>query len=277
MTYFKDLVFDVGMHNGDDTAYYLYKGYRVVAIEANPTLIPPAQERFAEEIAAGKLTVVHVGITDNAGEADFFISLKNDVWGSFDRQIAGRAGGFEAVRVPCIPFSEILQQYGVPYYLKIDIEGNDRLCLDALGSELLPAYISIEMSHETGDQDIRRLRDLGYVKFKCVRQNDFRLIALDNIEQQLALQRKRAKGGIAGLAWRVVRRVTRIAQRSRDGRWVFPGGSSGPFGLGLPGDWSPAQEILEIWQRLHDIDAELGTGGLGQWFDIHATVTPPQP
>lgn len=33
------LVIDVGMHNGDDTAYYLHRGYRVVAIEANPAWV----------------------------------------------------------------------------------------------------------------------------------------------------------------------------------------------------------------------------------------------
>ncbi len=31
-----DLIFDVGMNNGDDTDFDLAKGFRVVAIEANP-------------------------------------------------------------------------------------------------------------------------------------------------------------------------------------------------------------------------------------------------
>jgi len=34
-----DLVYDVGMNNGDDTAYYLSLGFRVIAIEANPELV----------------------------------------------------------------------------------------------------------------------------------------------------------------------------------------------------------------------------------------------
>ena len=29
------LAYDIGMHNGDDTAYYLAKGFRVVAVEAD--------------------------------------------------------------------------------------------------------------------------------------------------------------------------------------------------------------------------------------------------
>ena len=33
-----DVIFDVGMNNGDDTAYYLHLGCRVVAVEADPVL-----------------------------------------------------------------------------------------------------------------------------------------------------------------------------------------------------------------------------------------------
>ena len=33
-----DLIYDIGQHTGEDTAFYLGKGFRVVAVEANPTL-----------------------------------------------------------------------------------------------------------------------------------------------------------------------------------------------------------------------------------------------
>jgi len=45
------LIYDVGMNNGDDSAYYLSLGFRVVAIEANPELVEQAKLRFAREIA----------------------------------------------------------------------------------------------------------------------------------------------------------------------------------------------------------------------------------
>jgi 16S rRNA A1518/A1519 N6-dimethyltransferase RsmA/KsgA/DIM1 with predicted DNA glycosylase/AP lyase activity len=32
----KDLIYDVGMHHGEDTEFYLRKGFRVVAFEADP-------------------------------------------------------------------------------------------------------------------------------------------------------------------------------------------------------------------------------------------------
>jgi predicted RNA methylase len=41
-----DLVYDVGMNNGDDSAFYLRAGFRVVAVEANPLLCRAAESRF---------------------------------------------------------------------------------------------------------------------------------------------------------------------------------------------------------------------------------------
>ena len=35
----KDLIYDVGMHKGEDTEFYLRKGFRVIAIEADPDLV----------------------------------------------------------------------------------------------------------------------------------------------------------------------------------------------------------------------------------------------
>jgi hypothetical protein len=46
------LIYDLGMNNGDDTDYYLKRGFEVVAVEANPALCQVARDRFAEAIAA---------------------------------------------------------------------------------------------------------------------------------------------------------------------------------------------------------------------------------
>ena len=40
------LILDLGMNNGDDTAYYLTRGFRVVALDANPALCEGARKRF---------------------------------------------------------------------------------------------------------------------------------------------------------------------------------------------------------------------------------------
>jgi len=49
------LIYDVGMHNGDDTHYYLLKGAKVVGVEANPALHIALRDRFAGAINSGQL------------------------------------------------------------------------------------------------------------------------------------------------------------------------------------------------------------------------------
>jgi spermidine synthase len=42
-----NLIYDIGMHDGSDSEFYLRKGYRVVAVEANPKLVEACRERLA--------------------------------------------------------------------------------------------------------------------------------------------------------------------------------------------------------------------------------------
>src|SRR6267143_5514306 len=82
------------------------------------------------------------------------------------------------IEVDCITFNEVSQRYGVPYYLKIDIEGCNILCVQALHDfSLRPQFISIESSATSpncgfrdvlGELDL--LRRLGYSRFKYVNQ-----------------------------------------------------------------------------------------------------------
>ena len=267
------LVYDVGMHNGDDTAYYLHKGCRVVAIEANPQLIPPAEQRFAAALAAGRLEILNVAIAATAGEAELFVPAGVDLGGSLVESNAARfSSSMRRLRVRCQPFAEILAVHGTPHYAKIDIEGHDRLCLDALTPGNLPPYISIEMSHGDGDQDIRRLAALGYRGFKCVRQNDLAVLGPSELPLQLAMRRRRLRGGLQGLGVRVMRRLSRTLRPARDGDWHFAHGASGPFGAALAGEWLDVTAMLSVWQALHDIDVELAAGGIGEWFDVHAAL-----
>ncbi|MCZ2153852.1 MAG: hypothetical protein LC114_08145 [Bryobacterales bacterium] len=57
-----DLIIDVGMCDGADTAYYLFKGFRVIAIDADPILCEKASRRFADEIAEKRLEILNLGI-----------------------------------------------------------------------------------------------------------------------------------------------------------------------------------------------------------------------
>ena len=61
----KKLIFDIGMFDGADTRYYLNKGYKVLAVEANTVLVKRAKEiLFNEHINNGDLTILNFALTD---------------------------------------------------------------------------------------------------------------------------------------------------------------------------------------------------------------------
>ena len=168
-----NLVYDVGMNNGDDTAYYLNRGFRVVAIEANPILADQVSKRFEREISSGDLTILNVGISDGEGDLPFWICDGNSWWSSFDRTIASRDGlDHHQINISCRRFRSILEEFGTPYYLKIDIEGNDIYCLPDLSSVDPPKYVSLERP-DRGVESLNLLHNLGYTGFKLISQFNF--------------------------------------------------------------------------------------------------------
>ena len=262
-----NLIFDVGMNNGDDTAYYLHRGYRVVAVEADPKLCDRARERFQHEIGSGRLSVENVGIAREEGNLQFWISSKS-VWSSFDRENAtkGRATATPLI-IHTLPFSALIEKYGKPYYVKVDIEGHDFMCLEQLTTETAPTFVSIEMSYTGGDEAISRLLELGYDAFKVVRQNDFFPMTRSDLDREMKIRKRYAMFGPYG---QHLRRLTR--RQLKLGDWRFRFGSSGPISSELSGTWLSPEEARSVWQRLHDVDMEIGSGGRGEWYDFHARM-----
>lgn len=236
-----DLIIDVGAHQGHDTDFYLRKGFRVVAVEANPLLAERLCQKFADPIRSGQLVVLPFGIHERPGEFTFYRNLDVDDWSSFIFEAGARDNTrYEAIRVRCIPFEKVLETFGVPYYLKIDIEGHDSHVLKALlRLRATPRFVSVE-AHQ-----------LAYLAYPC------------------ALGYDRFKTVNQAQNWQ-----TRCPQPPREGKYVehqFDGHSSGLFGEETPGDWKgldeTAYEYLNLMMGYHDRH-NLGQG----WFDFHAKM-----
>jgi FkbM family methyltransferase len=178
-----NLIFDIGAHNGDDTAVYLQLGYNVISIEANPALVEVLKKRFADEIKAGRLHVVHAAITDrNMG--DVVLYLQHDT--SKSSLFSGET--HQKINVPGRTLAQMIHQFGKPFYCKIDIEGGDLSALQSLSENECPNYISVELTYRKlgelrpDSEDLyatlKQLTLLGYTRFKLVDQE--RLQTLNN-------------------------------------------------------------------------------------------------
>jgi FkbM family methyltransferase len=231
MAYQSDLIFDVGLHRGEDTDFYLKKGFRVAAFEADPDLVAHCKGRFRDAISEGPLQIVEGAIApETAGERlAFYKNLQKSVWGTIDaswaernEKIGARSVKIEVVRVDVV---EAFRTLGVPFYLKVDIEGADHLVLDGLHRlKDRPRYISIEAEAVDFTRLVAQLdalRDLGYHGFKPVQQ----------------ARRPR----------------TQIATTTLCGGplyYVFGDSASGPFGDDLPGAWLSYDQCLRDYRRI---------------------------
>lgn len=271
------LIFDVGMHSGEDTGFYLRKGFQVVAVEANPVLSARAEQRFREAVLSGRLTIVPKAVARQPGSVTLWVNTANDEWSSLSQDYVKRndrvGAGSTAHQVPAIRFAELLQTYGIPYYLKIDIEGMDHLCLESLHEfSCRPRFVSVETSG-TNDFEytfslLASLYTLGYRKFKLINQ--------------------------------YLHHRTRLPNPPLEGQYIehrFPRtSSSGPFGEETPGSWETIGPIIEKYRRVLGLQARYTVQSdnfrprLSQlyyrlhrllrkepvgWYDIHAKYEAP--
>lgn len=272
------LIYDIGMHNGDDTAYYLHRGYSVVAVEADPDAVAACSERFAHAIKAGRLNILNVAIAEQHGEADFWICDQLRVWNSFDKSSASRNGMLcHPIKVQTLPLRDIFAMHGVPYYLKLDIEGHDHIAASDIVPEDAPEFVSLEIS---SIDDFNLLRSKGYRRFKCIQQGYFTPVVSPvlNLKSAVGMTITRFKSTDFANRLRAAWRGLRPARSpvALPGLWTFDAGSSGPFGEETPGDWLPFENVLHAWlsQQLgHELGYRVNPPGLQAWFDLHARLS----
>jgi FkbM family methyltransferase len=275
MAHHPDLIFDVGLHKGEDTDFYLKKGFKVVAFEADPDLVAHCRDHFQQPIADHRLRIIEGAVApEPAGERiAFYKNLQKSEWGTIDQRWVERNEQFGTrsvkIEVGRVDLAEIFRTHGIPFYLKIDIEGADHLVLDELGRfEDRPRYISMEAEKVDFSQlvsELNLLKRLGYRTFKPVQQ-----------------------ASIPG---------TRIATTTLWGEplhHVFVDGASGPFGEDLSGRWSNYSECLRRFRAIFGLYRLFGDDGIVHnfpggmrvtrllsrmyrrqfpgWYDIHASL-----
>jgi FkbM family methyltransferase len=229
-----DLIFDIGAHTGGDAAFYLQKGFKVVAVEPYPPHFEHLRQRFAQYISAGSFHVEPFGIGKVAGEGTLFIHESHSEWHRSEKDPNSPSfGKLKPESVRYILMSKLFEKYGVPYYLKIDIEGSDWLAITAIGAERKPVFVSFEVHQET-ELCLEHLLFNGYRSFQIVEQSKHRL--------------------------------TLPPFPPREGefaKYQFDAFCSGLFGRELPSEWCDIKSIR----------AQFPLDWSGhRWYDIHASV-----
>jgi FkbM family methyltransferase len=226
-----DLVYDVGMNRGEDTEFYLKKGYRVVGFEADPLLVNHCRERFAVALAGGQLNIVAGVICPDpsaSGSVAFYRSTNNQ-WGTVRSEWAERnrqlGSSSSVIHLETVDFAGCLAQFGIPHYMKVDIEGADLICAKALLKFTeRPDYLSIESTKTDFSAllgEFELLSMLGYSRFAVV-------------QQQMIDGRSYNGQSLTG----------------NTVRHVFPEGASGPFGSEVAELYLSQAEAIREYERV---------------------------
>ena len=258
MYYDKSLIYDIGFHNGSDTIHYLKKGFRVVAVEANPNLVEKAGGEFAKAIKEGKLILLNVGIADKEGILPFYRNHRLSVWSSFDKAQGTRENSaFDVIDIRCTTTKALFEKYGVPFYLKVDIEGYDYYCINDLpDSKPQPAYVSCEAGTI---ELLTTLRSKGYSKFKIINQaNHFKSM---NLKQEFNPLFAKYLFINTGIRMRLQKFFS----------VTYLHGSSGPFAEDTFGEWKNYEDTFKNFSALLN-DEKYRTYNYTSWFDFHAKL-----
>ena len=243
-----NLVFDFGFHLGDDTDFYLSKGFEVVALEADPSLVEQGKARFAPAIEEGRLVLIHQAVADQSGSATFYIHPTKKDWSSCLREMAESDGSTaEAIPVETTSLLDLCGEYGVPRYLKVDIEGHDVFVARQLRElSTQPTFVSFESGRKHYAELFCWLWVAGYRSFQLVNQ-------ANNVNRRPCETNTKVEG--------------------RAIEYSFSPYSSGFFGDDLPENrWLTLDEAMTRHVKYKEMkvadNRELALG----WLDLHARL-----
>ncbi len=226
------VIYDIGANNGSNIPYYLIKGDLVVAIEANPILASSLTEKFKQQIEEGALVVINSVLTvdaDSEGLAvEFYVHKTNNVLSQFPEPSAEEIMFFDKILVNSMSVQSVLEKYGSPHYIKIDVEHYDAMVLKKLYDQSVVApYISAE-SHSANIFCL--LVCMGYEAFKLV----------------------------DGKSVSKVYSNRAISDGNRSVQYSFPAHSAGPFGNDVDGEWMSVENFSRLlafegtgWRDIH--------------------------
>jgi FkbM family methyltransferase len=262
-----NLIFDIGGHNGQDTEFYLKRGFNVVTVEADPDLAGGLRHRFAAEVADGRLTIVEAAIFDRSGSGVFYkfgtsvFGTTLPDWASRNREMGQ---SFEEIEVAFTTIGDLIRQYGVPYFMKVDIEGADMLCIEGLRGVPPPQYLSVEIEKHDFDRfrrDLAAISTLGYRSFQLVQQERVPFARIPDPPREGPAADHRFAFGASGLfgrelpddAWMTAEALVAAYAPIVRRHAIF-----GDYALGKR--WLPRQilRVLRLYPGWHDLHCRLG-------------------
>lgn len=201
---------------------------------------------------------MNIGIADKETTLPFYRNHRLSVWSSFDKVQGTRNNTpYDVIDVHCTTTRALFEEYGVPYYLKVDIEGYDYYCLNDLPTQApQPNFVSCEANDI---EYLTTLKNKGYSKFKIINQADhFKPLDLSKEHNWIFGKYLFVSTGI----WM---RLDKFIPST------YLHGSSGPFAEKSFGAWKDYDQAYKEFSSLIN-NKNYRKYNTTSWFDFHAKI-----
>lgn len=135
------LVFDIGANKGHKVKVFRKMGFKVVAVDPEPKCVETLNYRFAQD---QQVTIVPKGVADKQGSLELNVYHGRSGLNTFSNKWTqqGNAMAESKISVPVTTLNDLMQEYGVPYFIKIDVEGYEWNVIQ--GMKQAPDFLSFE-------------------------------------------------------------------------------------------------------------------------------------
>jgi FkbM family methyltransferase len=163
------LVFDIGANLGNTVKIFTEVSEKVIAFEPNPILIHGLKEMFKNN----NVIVDVRGLSNEVGKKIFNISYADSVstfsqdWIHNSRFSKKITWGYPT-EVETTTLDNVIDEYGIPDYVKIDVEGYEYEVISSLTKFLPETLFSFEWAEEMTDKiylTVEHAYNLGYKTF----------------------------------------------------------------------------------------------------------------
>jgi FkbM family methyltransferase len=140
----RKLIFDIGANEGSKAIIFSCLADQIIIVEPSPAAAQILKQRFKRK---PNVIVVESGVGDQAGVAKFYMFNDADAYNTFSlkwkdslsataTEIRPRKEVTKTMDVSIVTLDDLIKRYGVPSYIKIDVEGSELNVINGLSTSV---------------------------------------------------------------------------------------------------------------------------------------------
>jgi len=163
----RDLIFDVGAHLGEKSKFFIEKKIKTILIEPLPNCVKYLKKKYSRN---KYVEIIQKGLGEKSSKKILMVNKSMPTTSTIAKHWKkGRFSNLNwnhQIQIEITTLDNLIEQFGSPKYIKIDVEGYELNVLKGLSKK--SGIISFEATSEfltNAEKCIKYLKEIGYTKF----------------------------------------------------------------------------------------------------------------